>query len=863
MMFKKKPTYIVGIILFTLILIADLAVFFLVPTAGNRGNRPGMNGSFNGEMPGGFDSGGFDSGSFGGQMPGGGNFDFGNFEGEMPEGAEGFGGQMPGNGGDLAVPEGGAFNFEDFSGQMSDNFGSSMMPAGNQMSGGGFLSTVRGFFWPILIVCVLADALCIFMLIRISSKKGNKQEDDEDDDADNPPRRDRTNTLLAVIAVLLVGAVALSSLTSTEAGGGMEAQISVQQAQATVSDLASVFSGSGTLQSSEAQTIDVPVTVKVTSYTVKNGDVVQAGDKIANVDKTSVLQAIYEVQTLIKEMDAEIGQVQSDTLDNTITARADGRIKAIYVAEGDSVAGAMYENEAVMLISLGGSMTVEIESDQGVTVGETLTVTLSDETQIEGKVQQVRGGKITITTTDDGPAPDDTVSVATGDGTYLGTGTLRISSPLKVTDYWGTVNKVQVKLNQTVKTGNTLLTLKNIQDTARYQQLLRERQELTELVSELTVMYQDGVIKASVSGIVSQIDENVPYTQLSGALNSGNYVSTLSASAPSASYTVVLLSNLTTDPTQGAALPTGGEVTPPAEPQADGVFAGKVTKVTYGTLHIKISETDMTGSTIAAVETMSEALFTTDKQYAPSLAVPVNLYQNGQTIPSTVGAIQAGDKVLLYVSGGSVTQIDFIAGSGMGGGTPQMPSMGGGFGYQQPAAEEDEEEAVYEVEMTSVCAIIPAETMTVDISVDELDILTLAVGQEAAITLDALPGQSFTGTVKKINPTGTNEGGSTKYTVTMEVPRMSQMLDGMNASVLIEVSHLDSVLTVPAAAVQEDGNRTYVYTALDEKTGQPTKAVDVTTGSSDGTNIQILSGLTSGDTVYYEYADSIVYRFAD
>ncbi len=35
------------------------------------------------------------------------------------------------------------------------------------------------------------------------------------------------------------------------------------------------------------------------------------------------------------------------------------------------------------------------------------------------------------------------------------------------------------------------------------------------------------------------------------------------------------------------------------------------------------------------------------------------------------------------------------------------------------------------------------------------------------------------------------------------------------------------------------------------------------TGSSDGTNIEILSGLTSGDTVYYSYAESIVYRFAN
>ncbi len=859
-MFQKKPIYIVGIVLFTLILIADLAIFFLVPTAGNRGNRPGMGGgSFNGETPEGFDS------------------------SELPEGMEGFGGSMMG--GFSGSMMGG------FSGEMPEGFDGSNMPSRGDMGnmGGGFLSTVRGAFWPVLIVCVLGDALCIFMLIRISRKNGNKQNDPDDDDADDPARRDHSNVWLAVIAILLVGAVTLTSLPSGEAGGEMKAQISVQEAQASINDLVSVFSGSGTLSSTAAEEMELPVTVSVTSYAVKNGDTVEAGQVIANVDKNSVLKAIYEVQSLISEMDAEIAEVQSDTLESEITARADGRVKAIYVAEGDSVASAMYENGAVILISLGGSMTVVIESDRDVTVGQTLTVTLSDETQIEGKVQQVRNGKITVTTTDDGPIPDDTVSVATQDGTALGTGTLSISSPLKVTGFFGTVDDIRVDVGDEVETGDTLITLTDTDDLARYQQLLRERKELTELVSELTVMYQDGTIKATTSGIVSGIDEDAAYSQLSAAQSSGYVASTLSASS-SSGYGIVLLSNTTTEPSTVPAEETAPAVetppdegnTPPAEIHPDGIFAGTVTKVTYGALQIKISENDLTGSDID-LEAMDKALFTVEKQYTPELTVPVNMLRDDQIIPGSINAIQAGDKVLIYVAESAVARIDYIVGTGMSdpaqdattGGmqfpsqgmtsSVQMPASGGtGFG-STPAADEDEDEelTVYEVEKAAVCAIIPAETMTVDISVDELDILTLAVDQEATITLDALPGQSFTGTVQKINPTGTNEGGSTKYTVTMEVPRSSQMLPGMNASVLIEVSRLDRALTIPAAAVQEDGNRTYVYTALDEKTGEPSNPVDVTTGSSDGESIEILSGLASGNTVYYSYADSIVYRFAN
>ncbi len=876
-MFKKKPIYIIGIILFTLILIADVAIYIFAAPTGGRGNMPGRGGSFNSEMPEGFGSGSFDPDSFdssslpegfdGSGMPQGGNFDFGDFDGEMPEGFDasqmpqgGFGG-MGGFGGfdgseDFTMPEGGQGSFEDFAGQTGN------IPNRGQSGDSGFLGAVRSAFWPILIVCVLGDALCIFMLVWISKKK--EKQDDSDGEIDDSPSRSHTNTVLGVIALLLVGAVVFTSFSSGGAKSEMVTQVSVQQAEASLQDIVGSFSGSGTLTNSDEHELTFPVAVTVTGYTVKNGDTVNAGDVLAYVDKTSVLKAIYEVQALISEMDVEISEVQGNALDSKITARADGRVKAIYAAEGDTVSGAMYRSGAVILISLGGSMTVVIDSSEAVSVGQSLTVTLSDGTETAGKVQQVQNGKITVTTTDNGPAPDDTVSVATEDGTVLGTGTLSISSPLKVTGYWGTVDKIYVEVGDTVETGDTLMTLTNTADTARYQQLLRERQELTELLGRLASVYESGTVQAAEAGIVSGIAEDAAYVQLSA----------------SGSYQAVLLSEPTDVPPvtgDGFTPPEGGEL----PPQADGTYAGQVSKVTYGALHIKISETDMSGLPVANLETVDTALFVSERQYSPELTVSVNRYENEQTVPGAVSDLQAGDKVLLYIQNGTLTQIDYIPGTaedseggvpggsgsipggtgsmpgGTGGmGSTQMPSMGGSFGGQ--TEDEDDEEAVYEVDTTALCAIIPAEAMTIEVSVDELDILSLSVGQSATVALDALPGQSFVGTVKSINPTGTNEGGSTKYTVTMEVPRAEQMLPGMNASVSIEVSRLSSVLTVPAAAVYEDGNRTYVYTG--ENAGEPANPTEVTTGLSDGTNIQILSGLSQGETVYYSYADSIIYR---
>lgn len=53
------------------------------------------------------------------------------------------------------------------------------------------------------------------------------------------------------------------------------------------------------------------------------------------------------------------------------------------------------------------------------------------------------------------------------------------------------------------------------------------------------------------------------------------------------------------------------------------------------------------------------------------------------------------------------------------------------------------------------------------------------------------------------------------------------------------------------------GNQTVVYTAYDEKTETLLNPVAVKVGSSDGETVEILEGLTSGQTYYYAYYDTL------
>lgn len=165
----------------------------------------------------------------------------------------------------------------------------------------------------------------------------------------------------------------------------------------------------------------------------------------------------------------------------------------------------------------------------------------------------------------------------------------------------------------------------------------------------------------------------------------------------------------------------------------------------------------------------------------------------------------------------------------------------------------------YEFAETTVCTFTPANKAYIDINVDELDILSLSVGQTAQISLDALKGKSFSGKVYSIGRKGTNAGGTSKFTVTVEMDRTEEMITGMNAGVSITVSETADVPCLPSEAITELDGKSIVYTGYDEKEDMLILPLEVTTGVSDGTVTQIVSGLPDNTPVYYKYASSFTF----
>ncbi len=151
-----------------------------------------------------------------------------------------------------------------------------------------------------------------------------------------------------------------------------------------------------------------------------------------------------------------------------------------------------------------------------------------------------------------------------------------------------------------------------------------------------------------------------------------------------------------------------------------------------------------------------------------------------------------------------------------------------------------------------VLTVLSADHMKLEIEVDELDILSVSEGQEANITIDALGDtEQFQGKITKISDIATSGSNSSKYTVSVEVPKTDAMKFGMSAKAVIEVEHREDVLTLSMDAVQSANGVNYVYTTID-KDGNLAGEQEVVTGVSDESTVEIISGVAEGTEVYYK-----------
>ena len=158
--------------------------------------------------------------------------------------------------------------------------------------------------------------------------------------------------------------------------------------------------------------------------------------------------------------------------------------------------------------------------------------------------------------------------------------------------------------------------------------------------------------------------------------------------------------------------------------------------------------------------------------------------------------------------------------------------------------------------------------MQVVADVDEADIGGVREGCRVTFTVDAYPNDVFSGEVTQVRQEATNTNNVVTYEVVISAPNAELKLKpGLTANVTIFTSELHDVLTVPTKALRYTpeketvGGRNIVPSQAKHKVwvleGNSVKAIAVEIGQSDGSNTQIISGLTEGQEIISGVKSSI------
>ena len=456
--------------------------------------------------------------------------------------------------------------------------------------------------------------------------------------------------------------------------------------------------GGGVLKEEAPVAVTLPAAVKLTDFLLRNGDMVTKGTPIASVDRVTVMTAISQVQETLDHLAKQIEEAADGDGQETVTAQTGGTVKLLHAKEGDSVQSVMLEHGALAVLSLDNLLAVDLVTDSDIRTGKPMNVTLPDGKTVTGRVAKNLNGVMTVTVEDQGYALGDVVEVTTTNDVYLGSNGLYIYSPWNATAYTGTVESIHIRVGDSLRAGEALMSLENVGYTPTYRQLVDQRQEYEALMLELFQMYQTEELTAPCDGLLSGIDLDSPQL-LSGGTSSGSTV-------------------------------------------------------------------------------------------------------------------------------------------------------------RQEAGFE-----LYALDTVQVAAVTPQTAMTLEIAVDELDVKALQVGMDARVMIEALGSEKRSAAITTIGNTGSNSGGSSKFAVELTLERTERMLAGMNATATVILATSDKVLTVPVKALVEEGTRTLIYTGYDAENEVLLDPVPVTTGRSDGENVEILEGLSEGQTYYYAYYDTLEISF--
>ena len=148
---------------------------------------------------------------------------------------------------------------------------------------------------------------------------------------------------------------------------------------------------------------------------------------------------------------------------------------------------------------------------------------------------------------------------------------------------------------------------------------------------------------------------------------------------------------------------------------------------------------------------------------------------------------------------------------------------------------------------TTIATVANMDDLIFDGNIDETEVGRISVGLPVAITVGALQDVTLDATLEYIAPKATESNGTNLFEIkaSVKVPKGITVRSGYSANAEIVLQKAEDVVCIQESAIQWDGDDTYVF--VNGPAGYERR--DVETGLSDGVNIEIKSGLSTGDKV--------------
>jgi HlyD family secretion protein/macrolide-specific efflux system membrane fusion protein len=144
-------------------------------------------------------------------------------------------------------------------------------------------------------------------------------------------------------------------------------------------------------------------------------------------------------------------------------------------------------------------------------------------------------------------------------------------------------------------------------------------------------------------------------------------------------------------------------------------------------------------------------------------------------------------------------------------------------------------------------------TLVVKAEFNQIDVARIALGEKVTLTLDSLPGKTFTGRVTRVAPASTQPKGKDIEVFPIEATvdgDAAGVRPGMTADLRVHIDRKPQVIALPIEAVVKEKDKSFVTRVLSTYKGKATTdKVEVHTGAKNDRQVEIVSGLKEGDRV--------------